>query len=184
MENLLFTEENEIERIIRDYWITIDDYNLNDEGSIDVIGNVNFSASYLTELPLRFNKVTGNFDCSKLSLGTLKNAPLEVGGDFDCSFNNLTSLKYMPTKVGGTVIFDNTLKTICTGNVDCCFNEVKLLYRTDISHMRLPDLLIENVTALKVIFKYQQYFDLWNKDGFLIEESFLALIKEIEGGLE
>ena len=176
-EALFFTKENEIARVIRDHWIMIDQYIINDDGSIDVDGNVKFSTDYLTELPLRFNKVTGDFDCSKLSLVTLKNAPLEVGGDFDCSFNNLTSLRYAPTKVGGTITFDNMLKTICTGNVNCYFNKVKLLYRTDISNIRLPDLICENVTVLKVVFKYQKYFDIQNEDILN------AMIKEIYEGM-
>ena len=183
-KNVFFAIENEIEAIIRDYWITIDPYNINDDGSIDVFGNVKFSANYLTELPLRFNIVTGNFDCSKLNLETLKNAPLEVGGNFDCSFNKLTSLKYAPAKVGGTVTFDNTLKTICTGNVNCYFNEVRLLYRTDLVDMRLPDIISDNADFLKVVFKYQQYFTIWNCDSSLNEKLFDLLIKEIGEGLE
>lgn len=183
-KNVFFTKENEIETIIRDYWIMMDQYNINDDGIIDVAGNVKFSADYLTELPLRFNIVTGNFDCSKLSLVTLKNSPLVVGGDFDCSFNKLTSLKYAPTKVGGAFIFDNTSKTICTGNANCNFNKVKLLYVTDIPSIRLPDRISDNVNYLKIIFKYQQYYNIWNNDFSFNEEAFDTLIKEIEEGLE
>lgn len=183
-ENVFFAEENEIERIICDHWIMIDQYIINDDGSIDVDGNVKFSADYLKELPLRFNRVTGNFDCSKLNLVSLRGAPIEVGGDFDCSFNKLTSLKFAPSKVNGTFIIDNTLQTICTGNVNCNFNLVRLLLLTDIHDRGLPIKIIENIIYLKEVFKYQQYFDIWNKDGFLNEEAFCILIKEIEEGLE
>ena len=51
---------------------------------------------------INFGKVTGNFDCSKLGLKSLKGAPTEVGGNFDCSNNKLTSLEEAPTKVDGS----------------------------------------------------------------------------------
>ena len=51
---------------------------------------------------INFGKITGNFDCSRLSLKSLKGAPTEVGGNFDCSNNKLTSLEEAPTKVDGS----------------------------------------------------------------------------------
>ena len=51
---------------------------------------------------INFGKLTGNFDCSKLGLKSLKGAPTEVGGNFDCSNNKLTSLEEAPTKVDGS----------------------------------------------------------------------------------
>ena len=51
---------------------------------------------------INFGKVTGNFDCSRLGLKSLKGAPTEVGGNFDCSNNKLTSLEEAPTKVDGS----------------------------------------------------------------------------------
>ena len=51
---------------------------------------------------INFGKITGNFDCSRLSLKSLKGAPKEVGGGFDCSNNKLTSLEEAPTKVDGS----------------------------------------------------------------------------------
>jgi hypothetical protein len=55
----------------------------------------------LTELPLKFNKVWGDFYCSKNELTTLKGSPIEVGETFNCNYNELTSLEHSPIKVGG-----------------------------------------------------------------------------------
>ena len=49
---------------------------------------------------INFGKVTGDFDCSKLGLKSLKGAPTEVGGGFYCYRNQLTSLKGAPKTVG------------------------------------------------------------------------------------
>ena len=78
----------------------IKNYIVNDDGSIDVNGDVELSFKDLTELPLRFNKVTGWFDCSDNNLTTLKGSPLWVGGWFSCRVNNLTSLEFSPDYVG------------------------------------------------------------------------------------
>jgi hypothetical protein len=78
----------------------IKNYTINPDGSIDVNGSVNLSGRVLTELPLRFNKVTGSFNCGYNKLTTLKGSPKWVGS-FNCSVNKLTSLEFSPDYVGG-----------------------------------------------------------------------------------
>jgi hypothetical protein len=78
----------------------IENYTVNDDGSIDVNGDVNLSWYKLTELPLSFNKVTGDFYCSHNVLTSLKGSPKWVGGYFDCYNNQLTSLEFSPEYVG------------------------------------------------------------------------------------
>ena len=78
----------------------IENYTVNDDGSIDVNGSVDLSWCKLTELPLRFNKVTGYFDCSNNNLTTLKGCPKWIGGWFSCHDNQLTSLEFSPDYVG------------------------------------------------------------------------------------
>ena len=78
----------------------IENYTINDDGSIDVDGNVYLSHENLTELPLVFNKVSGWFDCGKNRLTSLKGSPIWVGGSFACSNNRLTSLEFCPDYVG------------------------------------------------------------------------------------
>ena len=86
----------------------IENYTINGDGSIDVDGDVSFYSKGLTELPLRFNKVTGWFDCGGNRLTSLKGCPRWVGGYFTCNNNKLTSLEFSPDYVGGDFY--------CTGN--------------------------------------------------------------------
>ena len=79
----------------------IKDYTINDDDSIDVNDHVNLFNLVLTELPLKFNKVSGNFYCKGNKLTTLKGSPIEVGETFNCSYNELTSLEHSPIKVSG-----------------------------------------------------------------------------------
>ena len=79
----------------------IENYTVNDDGSIDVNGDVELSFKDLTELPLTFNKVSGSFDCDYNKLTTLKGCPRWVGGSFSCQYNQLTSLEFSPDYVGG-----------------------------------------------------------------------------------
>src|SRR5271157_4926923 len=59
----------------------------NADGSYDVNGDVNLSRQDLLELPFRFGKVTGYFDCRNNQLTNLEGSPDSVGGDFYCSYN-------------------------------------------------------------------------------------------------
>jgi hypothetical protein len=79
----------------------IENYTINDDGSIDVNGNVDLLWYRLTELPLNFNRVTGYFNCNCNKLTTLKGSPKWVGGSFSCINNQLTSLEFSPDYVGG-----------------------------------------------------------------------------------
>ena len=89
----------EIEEICLKY--NIFDFTINSDGTIDVNGDVNLDYYILTELQLKFNKVSGNFNCSVTGLTTLDGSPKEVGGVFYCYKNKLTSLEGGPIKVSG-----------------------------------------------------------------------------------
>jgi hypothetical protein len=86
-----------IESICEKYGI--ENYTINFDGSIDVDGNVDLYDKKLTELPLLFNRVTGDFICATNQLTSLKGCPRYVGGVFSCSFNELTTLEGGPSKV-------------------------------------------------------------------------------------
>lgn len=94
----------------------IKEYNLvyNKETMLyDCKGNVNLIEKGLTEFPVRFGVVNGNFICAGNKLTSLKGAPQEVGGYFDCSNNELTSLEGAPQKVGDSFYCGyNKLKTL------------------------------------------------------------------------
>ena len=89
--------EQEIHNICKEYNIT--NYTINPDGSIDVDGKVDLSYMDLTEIPLKFNKVSGSFYCHGNQLKSLVGGPKEVGDIFYCSSNKLTSLKGGPEKV-------------------------------------------------------------------------------------
>ena len=92
-------EEQEIHKICKVY--NISNYTINPDGSIDVDGNLTIINRNLTTIPIKFNKVSGSFDCSWNNLISLENSPIEVGGDFICDFNRLKSLVGSPIKIGG-----------------------------------------------------------------------------------
>lgn len=92
-------ERQDIIKICEKY--DIKNYTINDDGSIDVAGDVDLSFKNLTELPLRFNKVTGNFHCGYNNLTSLKGSPRWIGGNFTCNYNQLTNLEFSPDYVGG-----------------------------------------------------------------------------------
>jgi hypothetical protein len=91
----------------------IKNYIINDDGTVDVDGDVDLSDKKLTIIPLRFGKVSGNFYCHDNKLTSLEGCPKWVGGYFACSFNQLTSLKGGPEFVGG--------------NFSCCYNKLTSL---------------------------------------------------------
>lgn len=178
-----FQQEDEIHATIRDYWIVIlGDYIINDDRSINVDGSVKFpkSSSFLTQLPLKFNKVSGDFNCSGLSLNTLKGAPAEVGGIFNCSYNNLTTLEFSPIKAS-TFIFDNTVACLSTGNSNY-FDDVSVIFRS--SEPQISAIIDDHREMLAMIFKYQDFYQVWDDKGSLNIAGIHELIQEINEGLE
>ncbi len=145
---------SEIEEICKK--LNIRNYTINDDGSIDVNGNISLRQRGLTELPLKFNKVSGYFDCSdnkltslegcpeyvgdyfkcerNLGLKSLKGCPKYIGGSFNCGKCKLVNLEYSPIKVGGYFdCSDNDLTTLkgspdkIVSNFVCMFNELTTL---------------------------------------------------------
>lgn len=183
----LLAEQNDVHAIIRDHWLVLD-YTVNKDNTVNVKGDVKFPdfASFLTELPLKFNKVSGNFDISTLvNLTTLKGSPIEVGGFFNCAYTNIKSLNYAPKKAS-KLIFDNTLPSLSTGNFNCNFDQVSILFINSNPVDGLPSVIIKYSDFLPTIFKYQSYFKVWddiNDDPFN-QDGFEELIAEITEGLK
>ena len=82
---LLFESFNSIHNWCDRYDIT--NYTINDDGSIDVNGNVNLFNTNISELPISFNKVSGDFSCESSRLTDLKGSPEKIGGYFHCGYN-------------------------------------------------------------------------------------------------
>ena len=107
---------HEIEQILHQYYIDISDFTINQDGSVDVRGNVYLQEKKLFKLPLQFNKVSGQFNISHNNLKSLKGCPIEVRESFYCHNNELHTLKYGPKKVGGHFSCDdNYLDTLKNG---------------------------------------------------------------------
>jgi hypothetical protein len=98
-KNFIKESKEDIHSICKKY--NIQNYTINQDGYIDVEGNVYISGKGLTELPLKFGKVGGNFYCDENRLTSLEGAPREVVGNFFCNNNKLTSLEGLPRSVGG-----------------------------------------------------------------------------------
>jgi len=92
--------KDEIIKICQEYNIVR--YTINEDMSIDVDGDVDLWNCGLSKMPLKFNKVRGNFWCHSNSLTTLEGAPKEVGGFFTCNDNKLTTLLGGPKEVRGS----------------------------------------------------------------------------------
>jgi len=91
-------EESKIGELCKKY--DIKNYTINDDLSIDVDSYVNLDSEELTEIPLKFGKVSGYFDCRFNYLTSLYNTPKYVDGSFSCKSNILTSLEYLPKYIG------------------------------------------------------------------------------------
>ncbi len=109
------------------------DYTFDDYGRLNVVGDVNLSSSELGELPFRFGKVAGFFNCSGNVLKSLKGSPYWVSGHFNCGSNELTSLEGSPEKCFDFYCDYNNLITLkgCTPSVggvfNCSFNKLTSL---------------------------------------------------------
>lgn len=67
---------------------------------VDVYGSIDLCCTNIKNLAIKFNIVSGNFDCSHNQLTNLKGCPTYVGSIFDCSNNVLLTLQHGPTTVG------------------------------------------------------------------------------------
>jgi hypothetical protein len=100
-----------LEKTVRKLGIT--GYTINDDGSVDVDGDVDLSNRYLTKIPVKFGKVTGNFYMWNNKLKTLEGSPYYVGENFNVSLNELKDLKGSPKEVGGSFYASsNRLETV------------------------------------------------------------------------
>jgi hypothetical protein len=100
-----------IHKICKEYGI--ENYTINSDGSIDVDGDVDLWSRGLTKLPMKFNNVSGDFNCHYNKLTTLLGSPQSVGGDFWCHGNKFITLDGSPERVGGSFYCNyNNLTTL------------------------------------------------------------------------
>ena len=82
----------------------------NDDGSINVDGDVDVKHNNLTKIIPKFNIVNGCVDFSNNKLKSLENSPKIRNGFFSCRNNNLNDFKYSPIKVNGGEMSVNGIK--------------------------------------------------------------------------
>jgi len=115
--------KSDIDSICEEYGIR--NYTINEDGSIDVDGDVYLYDKGLTKLPLKFRNVSGYFYCNNNQLVSLEGSPKRVGGNFSCNSSQLVSLEGGPESVGENFsCYNNKLTTLegCPESVSGYFN--------------------------------------------------------------
>ena len=173
---ILFESFKHIESICKKYGI--ENYTINNNGLVDVDGNVDISNKRLDKLPLNFGTVTGYFYCHYNQLRTLKGSPNKVGGYFYCYNNQLTTLEGSPSKVGGDFgCHYNQLTTLegspreVRGDFYCSNNQLRTL--KGITEIIDGDLFLENnpIYNISSLFKDdKQFLDLLNDYNFIYND--------------
>lgn len=90
---------------------------------VNIDGDVKISGKRLECFKVKFNNVTGDFDCSRNELTSLYGSPESVRS-FYCYFNRLEDLKFAPTNVSRTFhCVENNLKSLfgCPKKVDSLY---------------------------------------------------------------
>lgn len=127
----MFKEIKQIKSWLETMGIT--NYVIDENLFVHVDGDVGINEKELTEIPVKFGVVTGNFlchknkltslngspykcqsfNCSENLLHSLEGGPVEVAVDFFCHNNRLESLKFGPVKpVREYYCFENKLKNL------------------------------------------------------------------------
>lgn len=149
----------------------------------------------LTELPIKFGIINGDFDCSKNILTSLKGSPSQVNGNFYCNNNELKSLEHGPKKVGGNFNCSvNNLTNLdfspitVTGYYNFQYNDkvttTKYITRNCRSYKvndSLPKEIKENINLISTIISNQYAYTIW-RDNELNLVNYYKLIRDIEIG--
>ena len=112
----------------------IENYTINEDGVIDVDGDVDISRRRLDKIPFKFGVVAGDFNCSNNKLTSLRGCPKDVGNHFICSYNKLKDLIGGPQEVGVSYLCSNNqLDSLegCAGDIGenfyCLGNKLEML---------------------------------------------------------
>ena len=90
----IYEDFTEINNLCASYCIR--DVTINKDGTVDVNNDVDLSRRSLIELPFKFGKVEGCFDCSFNKLTTLFGGPKQVNYDYLCNDNKLINVEWFP----------------------------------------------------------------------------------------
>lgn len=126
-----FINESIDSKYLIEYWLKKNNdanYIINDDLSVDVDGDVNIISKKLDKIPIKYNNIKGNFDCSNNNLSTFDNFPEYVGNYMWCNQNEFISLKGFSTYIGKSLVLD----------------ENKLTNLIGLSHMNIDLVIFDN----------------------------------------
>ena len=126
-----FNKREEIEKWLDTY--KIKNYEINDDLTVNVNGNVQLNNINLKEILIKFNKIEGDFDCSHNKLKSLEGSPKYIEGECNYSYNGLTSLEYFPKYIKGNFYCNNNPKLTYEYLKDFDFSFVEGYVYTDYS---------------------------------------------------
>lgn len=80
--------------------MNIKNYTITEELIVHVNDSVDLSERGLTQFPVQFGHIKGDFNCYSNEISSLKGSPFIIDGSGYFSCNYLNNLHYLPTKVG------------------------------------------------------------------------------------
>lgn len=94
----------QVEKVVDWYKVSLGDkQRINDDLTVDILGDVELDELDLDIIPLKFNRVDGDFYITNNKLKNLIGVPRIMNGDFDCWNNEITSLNGLPKIIQGTL---------------------------------------------------------------------------------
>ena len=178
--------QTEIERLLQKY--KIKNYTVRKDGLVDVEGDIALGFYLFDKLPIKFDRVKGNFDLQFSKLETLEGSPQWVGEWFSCAFcREIFSLQYSPIYVNG---FFNCNGCWNLESLDYLPKQINgILYLGDIPKVKdvlkifktkgITEIIHDNKQLEKIINKYLPKRDMLNCQDELIEAG-LEKYAEIE----
>ena len=154
------------------------------DGLVNVDGDVSLTLSKITNIPLKFGTVTGNFFCSSNYLSSLEGCPNRVGGEFDCKFNEITSLEGCPKSVGGDFYcYDNNIREFTGikyigGDLICYNNPIGNIWKIISSNREWDNEKMEFFNDLEIIRGEEIAIERLN---FFLEEMGLPTVESVKG---
>lgn len=109
-------------------------FRINDDCSIDVFEAVHIKNQFSPELPIKFNKIHGDFTCYHNQLTTLDGMPNEIYGNLDLYGSaSIISLDGLPAKITGCLDIRDTHRiTHSLENLQILDKYVKIMLDADL----------------------------------------------------
>ena len=162
----LYENFEDIDKICQNY--VIHNYTINKDGSVDVDDGVGIVGYNLWELPLKFGKVNGSFNCEQNKLTSLIGSPTEVFGIFCCGLNQLVTLVGGPKIVRGNYHCSNNVLVDVYGFPEN-FNPENFVYYYNNPVVEIINLVNDSFLAVKFI-KWLNEFDAIREKCTVVEQ--------------